>query len=71
MLEAAAAVLSLLGYLLVIRQHWAGMALWAVSNTAWLGIALAGAHWAQAVMWAAYLAGAVWGVISWRSAERR
>jgi len=64
----ALSALAILGSILNVLGHGSCFLVWTFANVGWLGWAVRRRHWPQVMIWSAFLATSVWGLILWQSA---
>lgn len=63
----ALSALAILGSVLNVLGCGSCFAVWTFANIGWLGWAIRRRHWPQVLIWSAFLATSVWGMIVWMS----
>ncbi len=64
-------MISLLGNAFVIKRNVIGQWLWTIGNTGWIIYDVSMGAYSQAVLFAAYLAMSIWGVIEWTKQDAK
>lgn len=64
-------LISLTGNAFVIKRNVTGQWLWTIGNTGWIIYDISMGAYSQAVLFSAYLAMSIWGVIEWTKEDAK